>query len=96
MEDSTKYHINIQRNKKIGWFAVVGCLMVDIAVGEFNLLSHLYPYFRSYFLLYDDKITKEDMNYIPMVWLLTQSFLSPLAIVLFQYLDYKGSFAFFF
>lgn len=87
-----RYQENIEKNKKIGWLAVVGCLFVDVAVGEFNLLSHLYPYFRSYFALYNDKITADDMNYIPMVWLLTQSILSPVGIALFKYLGFRGSF----
>lgn len=95
IKERNKYELNILRNKRIGWLAVVGCLMVDISVGEFNLLSHLYPYFRSYFRLYDDSITKDDMTYIPMVWLLTQSIVSPLGIALFKYLGYRGSFALF-
>lgn len=90
-----KYEVNKEKNKRLGWFAVVGCLMVDVCVGEFNLLSHLYPYLHSYFLMEDEKFEKSHLTYIPMIWLLTQSFLSPIGIALFKYLGYRGSFAFF-
>jgi MFS family permease len=80
---------------KRGWIAIVGCLLVDISVGEFNLLSHLYGYFASYFKIHNKEITHEDMRYIPMIWLLTQSIVSPVGIAMFKHLGYKGSFSLF-
>lgn len=88
----TNYKKNIEINKKKGYLAIIGCLMVDIAVGEFNLLSYLYPYIASYFHLKNSKIDQDDMNFIPIVWLLTMSISNPLGIAMFKKLGYKGSF----
>ena len=89
------YERNKILNMKKGWLAVIGCLLVDISVGEFNLLSHLYGYFASWFKLHDLDIKHEDMRYIPMVWLITQSIVSPIGIAMFKYLGYRGSFTLF-
>lgn len=91
----TDYKKNAEINKKKGYFAIVGCLMVDIAVGEFNLLSHLYPYIASYFRMKNPKIDQDNMNFIPMVWLLSMSLTSPIGIALFKKLGYRGSFTLF-
>ena len=91
----TDYKKNAELNIKKGYLAIIGCLMIDIAVGEFNLLSHLYPYIASYFRMKNSKIDQDDMNFIPMVWLLTMSVTSPIGIALFKKLGYKGSFMLF-
>lgn len=93
MESSAeRYKRNAKLNMRKGWFAVLGCLFLDISLGEYNLLSQLYVYFASYFKEHNIHITNDNMKYIPMVWLTSQSIWGPIAIALYKHLGYKGSF----
>lgn len=91
--NSERYRLNARKNMTKGWFAVLGCLLLDISLGEYNLLSQLYVYFASFYKQHDMKITNDTMKYIPMVWLTTQSIIGPIAIAMHKYLGYRGSFA---
>ena len=85
----------LNTNKKRGLLAVIGCLMLDISVGEFNLLAFLYPYFASYFHSLDPEITPKDMAMLPCVWLATQIFSGPLSVLLYNKLGFRPTFAIF-
>ena len=72
--------------------AVVGCLFLDISVGEFNLLAFIYPYFSSYFHSYDPSITPASMVLLPSLWLLAYTTVCPLSIVMYNRLGFKLTF----
>ncbi len=82
-------------NTTKGVFAIIGCLFVDISVGEYNLLSFLYPYFGSYFHYKDRSITIDNTPIIGAVWLMCQIFSGLLGVVLNGYLGYRLTFLFF-
>ena len=87
-----KYLTNQKKNIIRGSFAVVGCLLIDMSIGEFNLLSSLYPYFASYFHMNDPSITQDDMKYLSVFWLIFQSLMLPVAVYLYSFLGFKQSF----
>lgn len=82
-------------NKKRGYFAVAGCLMIDLAVGEFNLLSHLYPYFSSYYHLYNPNLQNDDLKYISILWQIFQSITLPIGIIIYTKVGFRLSFLLF-
>lgn len=82
-------------NTRRGIFAVIGCLLVDLSVGEFDLLSHLYPYLTSYFYKYQEDISSDDLKFISMLWLIFQCLTLPFAIVIYSKLGFRASFAIF-
>jgi MFS family permease len=82
-------------NTTKGVFAIIGCLFVDVSVGEYNLLSFLYPYFGSYFHYKDRSITVDNTPIIGAVWLLCQIFSGLFGVVLNGYLGYRLTFFFF-
>ena len=79
-------------NARRGWLAVAGCLMLDISVGEFNLLSYLYPYFSSYFHSKDESVTPKSMILLPAVWLFVQVITGPLAIKIYNMFGFRITF----
>ena len=79
-------------NRTRGWMCVAGCLMIDISVGEFNLLSFLYPYIVSYYRSYNDNISYRDIPLLPTVWLMTQVVTGPLSIYLYNKIGYRYTF----
>lgn len=85
----------LSSNKSRGILAVIGNLLVDIAVGEINLLGFLYPYFVSYFRIYNPKIEMKDMKIIPMMWLITQIFSCPFGIFVYMKLGFKWTYVLF-
>lgn len=89
------YQKNMKENMKKGYIGVIGCLLISISVGEFNLLSNLYPYIASYYKMKNPKISQEDMNYIPMIWLLATSLTCPISIAIYKKLGYRVTFALF-
>lgn len=92
---ANSYAEKVKRNKIKGVFAIIGCLLVDIAVGEFNLLSYLYPYLRTYFYYNDPGDQFPNLTLVPRYWLLAQIIGGPLGIAVYQYLGFKGTFLFF-
>ena len=82
-------------NTTKGVFAIIGCLFVDISVGEYNLLSFLYPYFGSYFHYKDRSITVDNTPIIGAVWLMSQIFSGLLGVVVNGYLGYRLTFLLF-
>lgn len=84
--------IDTKRSFRRGVLAVIGCLILDISVGEFNLLSFLYPYFASYFHSFDENITPRSMVVLPCFWLLAQIVSGLLSIKLYNLLGYKPTF----
>lgn len=79
-------------NFKRGILAVIGGLMISIAVGEFNFLSNVYPYISSYFHIYNKEITEDEMKYIHMIWTFSMAFGSPLAVSIYQFIGFHGTF----
>ena len=82
-------------NFKRGVLAVIGSVLVDISVGEINLLGFLYPYFVSYFRLFDKSVTVEDMRIIPMCWTLAQIYSCPLGVYVYTKIGFKWTYALF-
>lgn len=82
-------------NFKRGILAVCGNLLVDFAVGEYNLLGFLYPYFVTYFRLYDPSITMKSMATIPQLWLFAQMFSAPIGIYIYMRLGFKLTYCLF-
>jgi MFS family permease len=79
-------------NKARGWAALVGSMMLDISVGEFNLLSFLYPYMSSYFHHFDKEITPRNMSLIASVWLLGLMLMAPLSVFIYNKLGFRLTF----
>jgi hypothetical protein len=86
-----KYDSNFSR----GVLAVIGNLLIDLAIGELNLLGFLYPYFIAYFRLTDPTITLKDMSIIPMLWMTTQIISMPLGIYIYMLLDFRKTYLIF-
>ena len=57
-------------NRQKGVLAIIGGILIDVSVGEYNLLSFLYPYFASYYHYMDNNIKPENASIIGSVWLL--------------------------
>ena len=85
------FETNFQR----GILAVIGSILVDIAVGEINLLGFLYPYFVSYFRLHNPDVTMEDMRAIPTYWLLAQIYSCPLGIYTYTKIGFRNTYLLF-
>ena len=79
-------------NKARGWVALAGAMMLDISVGEFNLLSFLYPYMSSYFHHYDNNITPRNMSVIASVWLIGLMIMCPLSVYIYNRLGFRLTF----
>ena len=82
-------------NFKRGVLAVAGSILVDISVGEINLLGFLYPYFVAYFRIYDKSITIEDMRLIPICWLLAQIYSCPLGVYVYSKIGFRYTYLLF-
>ena len=76
-------------NYNRGVLAIIGNLLVNISVGEVNLLGFLYPYFVSYFRITDPTVTLKSMKIIPMCWLLVQIVSCPLGIFTYMKFGFK-------
>jgi MFS family permease len=85
----------LDTNTKRGYLAIVGCLLVDISVGEYNLLGFLYPYFGSYFHYQDSKITMDDTPLVGATWLAAQAFAGVLGVFINNYLSFRWTFLLF-
>ena len=72
--------------------AIVGGILIDVSVGEYNLLSFLYPYFASYFHYQDSSIKPEDAAVIGSVWLLPQIVSGLIGVVVFSVVGYRAGF----
>ena len=68
---------------------------MDISVGESNLLGFLYPYFVSYFRLYDPTLKVEDMRVIPTYWLLAQIYSCPLGVYMYTKIGFRWTYVIF-
>lgn len=88
----TDYKENARMNKRKGVFAVIGCLLISVSVGEFNFLPSIYTYIAAYFHYIDPSITKDDMKYISMLWLIGESIGSVLSIWVYTKVGYKLTF----
>ena len=84
----TNKRINITK----GILATIGCLFINIAIGEFNLLPQIYAYMVSYFHIYDKSISLAQMKYITMIYLVTQSITMALTFYLYNIFKYRGVF----
>lgn len=84
----------LDTNFKRGLLAIVGCLLVDASVGEYNLLSFLYPYYGSYFHYKDRKITVDDTPLLGAIWLIPQAF-AIVGVWVNGYLGFRWTFTFF-
>src|SRR3990167_8008944 len=85
----------LNTNFKRGVLAVIGSVLVDISVGEINLLGFLYPYFVSYFRKFDPTLVVEDMRVIPTYWLLAQIVSCPLGIYMFGKIGLRPTYCLF-
>lgn len=85
----------LNTNFKRGVLAVTGSVLVDISVGEINLLGFLYPYFVSYFRKFDPTLVVEDMRVIPTYWLLAQIVSCPLGIYMFGKIGLRPTYCLF-
>ena len=79
-------------NSSKGILAILGCLLVDISVGEYNLLSFLYPYFGSYFHYKDNTITVDNTPIIGAIWLAIFIFSGVTGVAVNSYFGYKLTF----
>ena len=84
--------IDTKRSFNRGVLAVIGCLILDMSVGEFNLLSFLYPYFSAYFHHYNQNITPNSMGLLPCIWVSVQWASSLLSIKLYNQLGFRVTF----
>ena len=82
----------LDTNTQRGFLAIVGCLLVDSSVGEYNLLALLYPYFGSYFHYKNSKISTDDTPIIGAIWLMTQAFSGIIGVWINGYLGFKLTF----
>jgi len=78
-----------------GILAVIGSILIDVSVGEFNLLGFLYPYFVSYLRLFNPGLKVEDMRIIPMCWQLAQIVFSPLGLYIATKIGFRPTFLIF-
>lgn len=85
----------LDNNFQRGVLAVFGSVLVDISVGEINLLGFLYPYFISYFRLYNPGLKIEDMRAIPTYWLLAQIYSCPLGIYMYTKIGFRYTYLIF-
>ena len=85
------FETNFQR----GVLAVTGCILVQISVGEINLLGFLYPYFVSYFRIYNPGLKIEQMRAIPTYWLLAQIYSCPLGVYTFTKIGFRYTYLLF-
>ena len=85
----------LDTNTKRGVLAVAGCILVDISVGEINLLGFLYPYFVSYFRLFNPGLKLEDMRAIPTYWLIAQVYSCPLGIYTYKKIGFRNTYLLF-
>jgi Major Facilitator Superfamily len=85
----------LDTNFKRGCLAVFGCTVVQISVGELNLLGFLYPYMTSYFRKFDPQLTVDDLKLIPTFWVLAQIVSCPLGICVFGKIGIKPTFCLF-
>lgn len=85
----------LRTNFSRGILAVFGNLLVDISVGEINLLGFLYPYLVSYFRLSNPEIEMKDMKIIPMMWMIAQILSCPLGIFVYMRLGFRTTYVIF-
>lgn len=83
----------LDTNTQRGLLAILGCLLVDASVGEYNLLSLLYPYFGSYFHYKDSRISTDDTPIIGAIWLMTQAFSGIIGVWINGFLGFKLTFS---
>lgn len=95
-ERNTNTHTQLKntkkRNQRLGYLALTGCTLITIALGEFNLLPHLYPYLTSHFHSKDPKINHSHMKYISILYLISQAASMPLNFIIFNKLGYRKLF----
>lgn len=84
-----------KNNFRKGILAIIGCVLVDVAVGEYNLLAFLYPYFGSYFHYKNPKTQLDDAPLIGSVWLFVQAFGGPIGVFINSRLGFKLTFLLF-
>lgn len=85
----------LKSNRTRGILAVIGNVLVDIAVGEILLLGFLYPYFLSYFRIYNPGINMKSMKIIPIFWMISQIFSWPLGIFIYMRIGFKTTYCIF-
>jgi hypothetical protein len=63
-----------------GFSGLLGCVLVDVSVGEYALLSYIYPYLQTYFKLKDPNFSPVNIQYLPVIWLSMNIISCPLGI----------------
>lgn len=85
----------LDTNFQRGILAVIGCVLVQISVGELNLLGFLYPYFIAYFRIYNPGLKEEQMQMLPIYWLVAEVFSCPFGVFVFSKVGFKFTFLIF-
>ena len=85
----------LDTNFQRGVLAVFGSILVQVSVGENNLLGFLYPYFVAYFRIHNPGLQMEQMRFLPMYWVLAFVWGCPLGVYCFTILGVRKTYLLF-
>ena len=82
-------------NRCRGILALIGIFLLNFSLGEWGLLSQLYPYFSTYFHYNGKNFDPENMKYLSIAYLFTSTISLQLANFIYRFAGYKASFLIF-